>query len=133
MRSRVCNLREFRPNLTVPMMRTALRGALETAFGEVTDWAPTEAERKEIAVYYEKHSSWQWRMGQTPQFDIELDNRFPWGGVQMLITLNEGRVADLQAYSDALDVGLPGTAAWIAPGSKVWLPHHGGGTPSRGQ
>lgn len=106
-RSRVCNLTEFRPNLTVPMMRTALRGALETAFGEVTDWAPTEAERKEIAVYYEKHSSWQWRMGQTPQFDIELDNRFPWGGVQMLITLNEGRVADLQVYSDALDIGLP--------------------------
>ena len=106
-RSRVCNLVEFRPDLTVPMMRDALRGALCSTFGEVSNWTPTEAEQREIAAYYEKHRSWQWRMGQTPQFDIELDNRFPWGGVQMLVTLSEGRVAGLQVYSDALDVGLP--------------------------
>ena len=50
--------------------------------------------------------SWQWRLGKTPSFDLELDPRFPWGGVQMLLTLKDGKVAGAEVYSDALDTEL---------------------------
>ncbi len=117
-RSRVCNLTEFRPDLAVPMMLCALQDAFRKTYGEFTEWTPSEAQRAEIAQYYGKHSSWEWRMGQTPQFDIELDNRFPWGGVQMLLTLNEGRISEMQIYSDTLDVHLPELLRGLLLGAK---------------
>ena len=117
-RSRVCNLSEFRPNLTVPVMLDALRDAFRQTYGEFIEWRPTEEQRAEIAQYYLRHSSWDWRLGQTPQFDLELDTRFPWGGVQMLLTLNEGRIAGLQVYSDTLDTGLPELLQGLLVGAK---------------
>lgn len=117
-RSRVCNLAEFQPELTVPAMLEALKEAFGKNYGNFTEWAPTEADKAEIAAYYEKHSSWEWRLGQTPQFDIELDNRFPWGGVQMLVTQNEGRIAGLQVYTDSLDTSLPDLLQGLLVGKK---------------
>lgn len=60
----------------------------------------------QIVPYAEKQQSWQWRLGKTPAFDLELDTRFPWGGVQLLLTLKEGRVESVDAFSDALDADL---------------------------
>ena len=117
-RSRVCNLSEFRPDLTVPVMLDALRDAFRKTYGQFTEWQPTEEQRAEIAQYDLRHSSWDWRLGQTPQFDLELDTRFPWGGVQMLLTLNEGRIAGLQVYSDTLDTGLPELLQGLLVGAK---------------
>ena len=59
-----------------------------------------------MVPYYQKQSSWQWRMGKTPQFDLELDTRFPWGGVQMLFTLKNSLVDHVDVYSDAMDAEL---------------------------
>jgi len=106
-RSRVCNLRELCPGLTVETMLGALKTAYGNTFGEFTEWVPSEQELAEMEGYYDRHRSWEWRLGMTPVFDLELDTRFPWGGVQLLLTLKEGRVADLQVYSDSLDTAMP--------------------------
>ena len=106
-RSRVCNLTEFLPELTVEAMLSSLKAAFRDTYGEFTEWQPTAAELAEIDVYEEKHSSWEWRLGMTPGFDVELDTRFPWGGVQLLLTLQEGCIAKAQVFSDTLDLTMP--------------------------
>lgn len=105
-RSRVCNLSEFAPELDCGRMLAALKDAFRAEYGEYVELsAPAEAD---VAPYIEKHASDAWRLGETPRFDLELAHRFPWGNVQLLMTLRKGRVADLRAYSDALDAELPG-------------------------
>lgn len=105
-RSRVCNLSDFTPDVTVESMLAAIRTAYESIYGAVTDFAPTPEELAQVVPYYQKQSSWQWRMGKTPQFDLELDTRFPWGGVQMLFTLKNSLVDHVDVYSDAMDAEL---------------------------
>jgi len=107
-RSRVCNLSEFTPDVTVDAMLAAIRSALEKDYGPVTDFVMTPEQVAQIVPYYEKQTSWQWRLGKTPSFDLELDPRFPWGGVQLLLTLKNGAVAQAEVYSDALDTELAG-------------------------
>jgi len=104
-RGRVCNLGSFRPGLRVEKVREALIETYRAALGPFESWSPDAAAG--LAPYEEKHRSWEWRMGKTPAFDLELERRFPWGGVQLLFTLREGRVASLETYTDALDERLP--------------------------
>lgn len=106
-RSRVCNLTEFSSNLSVPIMISSLRQAFRKTYGDYTEWVPQGVEITEIKKYQDKHSSWDWRIGQTPRFDLELDSRFPWGGVQLLLTLREGRVDTVELFTDCLDSDLP--------------------------
>lgn len=105
-RSRVCNLSEFTQAVTIDAMLAAIRRVYEYEYGPVSEFSPTPEQVAQIVPYYEKQASWQWRLGKTPAFDLELDPRFPWGGVQMLLTLREGRVEQAEVYSDAIDTEL---------------------------
>lgn len=117
-RSRVCNLTEFREDLTVPIMLSALKQAFRKTYGDYIEWKPTEQDAAEISGYYDKHSSWDWRIGQTPHFDLELDNRFDWGGIQLLLTQKEGRISKAEIYSDAMDAELPDLLRGLLEGQK---------------
>jgi len=88
-------------------MLAAIRAAFEESYGALTDLTMTPEQVAKIVPYYEKQSSWDWRLGKTPGFDLELSERFPWGGVQLLLTLQNGAVAQAQVYSDAMDAELP--------------------------
>ena len=101
-RSRVGNL-----GIPADAMLRAIRKAFEDAYGPVTDLTLRAEQLAGVVPYYEKQSSWQWRMGKTPAFDLELSERFSWGGVQLLLTLKDGLVAQAQVYSDCLDTELP--------------------------
>lgn len=107
-RARVCNLSEFTEAVTVEAMLDAIRRAYEGLYGAVTDFAPTPEQVAQVVPYYEKQASWQWRLGKTLAFDLELDTRFPWGGVQLLFTLKNVTVEHVDVYSDAMDAELAG-------------------------
>ncbi len=104
-RSRVCNLSEFAPELTCEAMLSALKDAFRAEYGEYEEL--TALDESAVAPYIEKHASDAWRLGETPRFDVEIENRFPWGNVQLMLTLRKGRVHDAKAFTDALDVSIP--------------------------
>lgn len=104
-RSRVCNLSEFAPGLGCGDMLRALKDAFRAEYGGYEELQGQD--EAAVAPYIEKHASDAWRLGETPRFDLEIENRFPWGNVQVLLTLRKGRVHDLKVYSDALDAALP--------------------------
>ena len=105
-RSRVCNLSEF-TSVTVETMLPAIRKAFCEVYGEVEDFKPTPEDLAGMLLYREKQASWDWRLGKTPGFDLELDTRFPWGGVQLLLTAKNSMVTEVSVYSDAMDPELP--------------------------
>ena len=105
-RSRVCNLSEFIEELSVPVVHRSLKKAFRKSYGDYTEWSSTPQQRAEIEVYREKHASWDWQIGKTPQFDIEIENRFDWGSLQLLLTLQQGKVHCAQVFTDAIDVDI---------------------------
>ena len=105
-RSRVCNLRQFVPELSRDQMLDALKIAFGETYGPYIELQTENLDENAIAPYVEKQRSEEWRLGKTPRFDLEIENRFPWGNVQLLLTLRQGRVDEISVYSDAMDADL---------------------------
>mgnify|MGYP005776011097 CR=1 FL=1 len=117
-RSRVCNLSELAPGLTPDAMLEALIEAYAQEYGEYARLSGRDLPWEQIRPYEEKHASWEWRLGQTPQFDIEIENRFAWGNVQLLLNLRNTQVESLKVFTDALDTRLPEEISTLLAGCR---------------
>jgi len=95
-RSRVCNLCEFNAEITSEGMIEALKKGFAQEYGAFENWELDAAARQEIESLYEKQSSWQWRLGQAPRFDLELKNRFDWGEIQVLLSFRQAHVSQVE-------------------------------------
>lgn len=103
-RSRVTNLSEHHPTLTIDL----LKETLIKAFGNVYDCQPvqyildTEAEAS-IKEREEKFSSWDFKYGKKINFEFEAVTRFAWGGLSMQFHVLRGRIEDIVIHSDAMN------------------------------
>ncbi|MGE5613068.1 MAG: lipoate--protein ligase [Bacillota bacterium] len=105
--SRVVNLSGLKPGLSVADMADAMVASFREAYGSDADVENCIREVKEgretLEELYCKYSSWSWRYGETPRFDVDIETRFSWGGVQLGFKLEKGAVKEAKAYSDAMD------------------------------
>lgn len=99
--SRVVNLREVSPQLTMPALTQALQDACSSVFGLPihTGQLPPEAEIAPVAAHL---SSKAWIYGRRISFQDQLERRFPWGAVQLQFQVCNGRIAGTVVYSDSL-------------------------------
>lgn len=102
-RARVCNLGEYGAHVTIDTMKEALAQAFLLEYGPFDSFGEELFAKNKLGPLYEKHASWDWRMGATPQFDLEKTTRFPWGSLELALSLENGKIAKAQAYSDAMD------------------------------
>lgn len=105
-RSRVTNLKDIEENITVK----AVVASLEESFAKIYGGNPT-TEYADDTLYsinnmYDKYSSWEWRYGETPKFDISFESRFPWGGIDIRLKLHNGVIQSANVYSDAMNSKL---------------------------
>lgn len=105
-RSRVVNLSELDKTVTVEAVEQALRETFAEEYGTAREYQIDEAAEKVIAELYEEQRSWEWRLGNTMKFDYQIDDRFSFGDMQILLTLQKGIVSEAEVYTDALDTGL---------------------------
>ncbi len=105
-RARVCNLCEFDPSLTVEEVARYLRAVYARSYGQHTDFLFSDADNKALRELYEKHRSWNWRLGSAPKFDIQIENRFPWGNIELYLSLKNGKITKATVYSDALNTKI---------------------------
>jgi lipoate-protein ligase A len=103
-RSRVANLREFRPDLTVALVAASMR----QAFGDiyqlpVTDFDTGRLDEEEILRSEEYFASWEWKYGRTISFQHELSHRYAWGDIQIQLDVNGGIIQHAKIYSDSMD------------------------------
>ena len=108
-KSRVANLDEFCPGLTVDRVKAALAEAFSQVYGQVAE----KMEEKElledaIGPLPEKFESWQWKYGRKIPFEHEMEQRFAWGGIQMQFHVDWGRIQEVNVFSDAMDQELIG-------------------------
>ena len=105
-RSRVANLNEF-ARITVDSMRAAVINAFTAEFGAAEELALSAEDERRIAELADRQRSWEWRIGCTPEFTAQIDERFSFGELQLSLLLKNGVVKDVKAFTDALDASLP--------------------------
>ena len=117
-RSRVVNLQEFNPGISIDLMAGALEEAFREAYGKESVYLRDTGsmDQKVLKELCDKYSSWEWRYGEAPKFDMELNTRFAWGGITVGLKLESGRVAQAAVYSDALDEEFVGSLPELLQG-----------------
>lgn len=113
-RSRVQNLAQWRPELTVEELKRALKKAFEEVYacgepcgemvfaGDGDSILPKGISAESLTVRTERFASWDWIYGKKLPFSREYEARFDWGCVQAQLTVDAGRVTDAAFYSDTL-------------------------------
>lgn len=102
-RSRVANLQEFAPGLTVEEMKRALRDALENVYGCTAENFPEERlDAAEIEKSRLRFASWDWTFGKRIPFQRELSKRFLWGDIQLQLDVQGGAVRQANVFSDGM-------------------------------
>lgn len=106
-KSRVTNLIDFRPDLTIEMICTELI----RAFSQVYDLPSEEIKFKEldnrqIKDKSDRFASWDWIYGSKIPFVYNIDKRFSWGNFEIQINANKGKITHCKVYSDAMDIDI---------------------------
>ncbi len=104
-RSRVVNLKELNPAITVDALKTAMRQAFSEVYTLPVSAPPVpdEARIEELTTHY---ASDAWLFGQKLPFTFRCEQRFAWGGVELQLFVDRGVITDAKVYTDAMDDGL---------------------------
>lgn len=103
-RARVCNLADYSEDVTIDGMKKALQDAFTAEYGPALLMEEASFHNDHLVALREKYASWEWRIGQTPAFDVSLEHRFIWGGITLQLKLQEGHITEAHVFSDAMDV-----------------------------
>lgn len=106
-RSRVVNLNQLLPDLTIDELSDALVAAVEEEYG-CTAQALTKADFDQEAyakavAFFEDPA---WRYGVNLKKDHSLEDRFDWGEVQLAFTVKDEEFTDVTLFTDANDPSI---------------------------
>ncbi len=102
-RQRVVNLCELNPEVNIERMKKALLNAFIKSYGPARVGQVAALNQERLLELRALYASWQWRMGDSPSFDVALLRRFEWGGVELQLSLSGGIIVSADVYSDAMD------------------------------
>jgi lipoate-protein ligase A len=103
-RSRVVNLKELNPDLTIESLKAALLRSFGAVYGcEPRVLGETDLNMAEIQRIAERNRSWEWNFGAKMPFTCEFEDRFPWGGIQIQLNVENGMISQAKIYSDSMD------------------------------
>ena len=103
-RSRVVNLKEFCPDLTVDRMKEEMLKAFQTVYGMAsTELSAADLDRDYVNHLRARNASWDWNYGKSLPASFACEDRYPWGGIQLRLQVEKGRVAAAEIYSDAME------------------------------
>lgn len=105
-RSRVINLVELNPSISIPAVMDSLAESFGGIYGKPREHLALDERKIDLSSGYRKYSSWEWRFGESPQFDITFSERFSWGEIEIGLRLKNGLVESCVVFSDAMDEEL---------------------------
>lgn len=101
-RSRIINLLELSPSLTISSLRAALLDAFGSVYGlPVQLWENLDEEA--ILKLQAHYSSWDWLYGRNIPCTLSCEGRFNWGSVRLELQIDAGFVKNCRVYSDSMD------------------------------
>lgn len=106
-RSRVVNLTELNPQITIASMKDAMTRAFAKVYDKpLSVITEQDFDHAAIEALRQRNASWEWNFGQKLPFTAECEERFAWGGVQIQLSVESGMIRDVRVYSDAMDWSL---------------------------
>ena len=121
--SRVVNLSELAPELTSENIKQPLIEAFEKTYEGKAVVLPFEelAKKPEVQAIRERISSHEFLFGRWEQFKTTKKARFPWGGVEIALKVDEANavITDVQIASDCLDTESITTAENLLTGAST--------------
>ena len=97
-RSRVSNILPYLPTpLPVAEFQARLQQSIE---GLVPLTLEKDALEEVEALQREKYATWEWNFGNSPRFTERKKRRFPWGGIEAFLIVEEGMVAGCSFRGD---------------------------------
>lgn len=102
-RSRVCNLTDMEPGVTIDGLKAALIGAFGQAYGLPVEYLTEEeldAERLEEGRT--RFASPEWKYGSARPLEHSREARFDWGTIRVDFALDDGIISDAMLWSDGL-------------------------------
>ena len=106
-RSRVVNLKELRPGLTIPEMAAAMEEAFSQVYGLPAE--PMDAsglDQEQLAALRRRYAGWEWLYGRKLPFTFQCAGKYPWGEVTIQLAAEAGTVREAAVYTDAMDGGF---------------------------
>lgn len=109
-RSRVINLCELRPEVSVEMVENAMIAAFETVYGcKARSMTAADFDRKRLEELHAQFASWDWNYGKMRPFSFSCAQRFSWGEITLEFAVKDGLCEDVTVYTDAMET------AFVAP------------------
>ena len=106
-RSRVVNLRELIPDLTIDSLKAALTAAFADVYGlDVRPLDERELDEKRLGELEALFSSWEWKYGRNVPFTTSAGARYSWGEAELQLAVRHGVIEDAILYSDSLESSL---------------------------
>ena len=103
-RSRVVNLKELCPELTIDRMKTEMLTAFQKVYGVESEELSLERfDLGYVNQLWERNASWDWNYGKSLPACFVCEDRFAWGGIQLQLQVERGHVVTAQIYSDAME------------------------------
>lgn len=116
-RARVVNLQSLCGDVSVGKLKETLIASFADVYGcTPCELAQDRIDENSVAGQTKKFSSWDWIYGQPLPFTWEGEARFPWGGIQLQLSVEQGRVSACRVYSDAMDGELIGRIPGLLAG-----------------
>ena len=106
-RSRVANISEFlKEPMTVTEFRNAILHSIFEGEENVRYYELTDEDWKNIhELSKQRYGNWDWNYGKSPKFNIKHSHRFPVGGIDVRLQVENGIVQDAHIYGDFFGVG----------------------------
>ena len=106
-RSRVVNLCELAPGITVGAMVEAMTAAFCSVYCQrVQTLADGSFDRDGIEERRARFASYEWIYGRNADFPLCLEERFAWGELTLRLDVRQGVCTEAAVYTDAMDTGF---------------------------
>jgi len=121
-RSRVVNLKEICPQLSVEQMKISMMEAFAMVYGKsIQILTPSALDTAAIEVLRARNATWEWNCGKKLPFSMTVEGRFSWGGVEIGLDVEGGVIKNAKVFSDSMDETFPKQLEASLLGRKMTL------------
>ena len=103
-RSRVINLREVKPDLTIADLKKALEESFQEVYGLKAEYLyESELDQESISELEKRFASPEWKYDKKENHAYRKEQRFDWGMAEIRYDLENDRITSCSVYTDSLN------------------------------